>query len=304
MLPETCARDKNIVEIRLMPPVSHRADRRKGWLNVANRFARIAVMTFSARLIRTGLLVWSGVVLGGCLPSGPSQLDEEKEPHFLTGRRRVNEMDYKGAIEAFEKALEVNPKSAMAHLELGCLFENEKGESDPVAAIYHYEKYLSLRARAENAEIIKQNILACKQELAQTVSLGPVTEKQQREFEQITEENRRLHEEVEKWRCYYSNRTATTTNTPGSAPGPARIIFNPVAAQQTMAVGALPVPAPTSRSSPISTMPARTHTIQSGETPIRIARRYGVKVEVLMAANPGVDARRLQPGQALNIPSP
>ena len=42
----------------------------------------------------------------GCFPSGRSPQEEQKEPHFLTGKARVNSLDYKGAIEAFEKALE------------------------------------------------------------------------------------------------------------------------------------------------------------------------------------------------------
>jgi LysM repeat protein len=44
--------------------------------------------------------------------------------------------------------------------------------------------------------------------------------------------------------------------------------------------------------------------VKGGETPAAIARRYNVKVEALMALNPRVDARRLQVGQALHIPSP
>ena len=48
----------------------------------------------------------------------------------------------------------------------------------------------------------------------------------------------------------------------------------------------------------------RTHTVKAGETPSLIARKYGVKVEALMAANPKLDARRLQVGQALTIPAP
>ena len=47
-------------------------------------------------------LIWAG-----CLPPAQSQLDEEKEPHFLAGKARFNAMDYKGAIEAFDKALTV-----------------------------------------------------------------------------------------------------------------------------------------------------------------------------------------------------
>ena len=41
-------------------------------------------------------------------------------------------MDYKGAIESFSKALEVNPRSAKAHFELGWLYEEK--DPDPAAA--------------------------------------------------------------------------------------------------------------------------------------------------------------------------
>ncbi len=49
---------------------------------------------------------------------------------------------------------------------------------------------------------------------------------------------------------------------------------------------------------------SRTHIVKAGETPTVIARRYGVKVEALMAANPRMDARRLHVGQTLTIPAP
>src|SRR5207302_6627330 len=124
--------------------------------------------------------------------------------------------DYNGAIESFEKALEVNPRSASAHFELGCLFDEK--ETDPAAAIYHYTHYLTLRPKAENLEVVKQRIMACKQDLARTVSLGPVNDKVQRELEQLLEENRRLtqenkslNESLEQWRGY-ANRSALPTN--------------------------------------------------------------------------------------------
>ena len=122
-------------------------------------------------------------------------------------------MDFKGAIESFEKAVEVNPKSAPAHFELGWLFDQK--ESDPAAAIYHYERYLKLSPNSGKEEMVKTRVLACKQQLAQTVSLGPVTERQQREFEQLAEENKRLREEIEKWRAY-ALRAQTPTNLPGA----------------------------------------------------------------------------------------
>ena len=52
------------------------------------------------------------------------------------------------------------------------------------------------------------------------------------------------------------------------------------------------------------TATSRTHTVKAGETPSLIARKYGVKVDALMAANPKLDPRRMQVGQALIIPAP
>ena len=44
------------------------------------------------------------------------------------------------------------------------------------------------------------------------------------------------------------------------------------------------------------------HRVRSGENLTVIARRYGVSLEELLSANPGVDRRPLQVGQILMIP--
>src|SRR5260370_434443 len=108
------------------------------------------------------------------LPPVQRQLEEEKEPQFVEGKRRLNALDYPGAIECFEKAIAVNPRSAGAHFEAGILYE--KNQQDYAAAVYHFERFLDLRPRSEYADVVKQRIVACKQELARTISLGPVTQ--------------------------------------------------------------------------------------------------------------------------------
>ena len=256
-------------------------------------------MTFSAGLSRTGLLLLAGLVWSGCLPSTPRE--EEKEPHFLAGRGRVNTMDFKGAIESFEKALEVNPKSAQAHFELGWLFDQK--EPDPAAAIYHYERYLNLSPNSGKEEMVRTRILACKQQLVQGIALAPGMEKQQHDLEQLAEENRRLREDIEKWRAYAA-RLQGLTNQPGTAP---MVMRAPQlsGSGQTAATGALSPGATRAVRPPVSAAAnPRTHTVKNGETPILIARRYGVKVDALMAANPKLDPRRMQIGQALIIPAP
>jgi hypothetical protein len=263
-------------------------------------------MTYPARLLCCVLLLPGAVMLTGCWFQGHSRLDEEKEPHFIAGKNRVNEMDDPGAIECFQRALEVNPRSSAAHFELGLLYE--KSKQDYASAVYHFERFLDLRPKSDFAGVVHQRILACKQELAKTVSLETVTQSLQTELEALTGENKRLREEMEALRAYY---TRPQTNT-----GPTHVAARPmpVAARPTAAPipAGLPVsshPAPSTRVSAarpeaMAAVPRRTHTIQPGETPISIARRYGVKVETLMAANPAVDSRRLQVGRSLKVPVP
>ena len=65
-------------------------------------------------------------------------------------------------------------------------------------------------------------------------------------------------------------------------------------------------PADTATAAPAGTPPAtgQTYTVQSGDIPETIAAQFGITVEALLAANPGIDPRGLQIGQVLNIPPP
>jgi hypothetical protein len=80
-------------------------------------------MKFMARWFLGALAVLLLASVNGCLPSGQSQMEEEKESHFLAGKSCINSMDYHGAIEEFESALEANPQNASAHFQLGWLYE-------------------------------------------------------------------------------------------------------------------------------------------------------------------------------------
>src|SRR5579871_4217985 len=103
------------------------------------------------------------IAANGCSPTETSEEDEQKEPHFVLGNSRFNTYDYDGAVEAFQQSLEVNPHSAQAHYRLAQIFDTKK--PDPAAAIYHYQEYLQLDANAENAELVRQRVIACKQQL-------------------------------------------------------------------------------------------------------------------------------------------
>jgi LysM repeat protein len=250
-------------------------------------------MSFWGKLNSSLLAATLTLALNGCAPSDSSQLDDEKEPHFVLGKSRVNAMDYAGAVEAFGEALEVNPRSAAAHFQLACLFDTK--QSEPAAAIFHYQEFLRLNPKADNAEVIRQRIYSCKQQLAADVLPLPSAPAAQKQLEDLAEKNRRLQDEVEKWRAYYAAQTAAPKNpaTPAGSPTPDDVSPGPVT----------PTPAPV-KPVPPAAKPAkpRTHTVAAGETLAAIARKTGVSLPALQAANPGVTPKKLKVGQILNLP--
>ncbi len=265
---------------------------------------------FTSKLGVLPFLLIGALWVGGCLPSSHSQLDEEKEYHYLAGKSRITSMDFKGAIQSFERALEANPQSSAAHFELGWLYDQK--ESDPAAAVYHYSRYLRFRPGADNADMVKTRILACKQELASTISLGPVTQTLQRELQALAEENARLKSQVGQLQAAYAalaqaQQTApASSSAPGATAVPAQpFVQSPGGSSRTtpQTTPVMVMTRPTAVTTPTASARAtRTHTVQSGDTLTSIARKYSVKITDLTSANPRVDPRRMKIGDKLTIP--
>ncbi|HTV41681.1 MAG TPA: tetratricopeptide repeat protein [Candidatus Sulfotelmatobacter sp.] len=264
-------------------------------------------MSFWIRLLFVSVIA---AALSGC---APSDQDEEKEPHYVLGISRVNAMDYQGAVEAFEESLEVNPHSAAAHYQLGMLYENQ--ESDPAAAIYHYQQYLKFDPSAENADIIRQHIAACKQQLAADVLPLPSAPQSQEQLEKLVEQNRQLQQQVQslqdtlkQWNVWYANQTAAKSNPANSA------LPQDVTIQQEPAEPANPpqpqpvqpvvthLPAVTPAHTEVSVAHGHTHVVERGETAMAICRKFGLHLNELQAANPAANLSRIRPGEVLNIP--
>lgn len=244
-------------------------------------------------IIRWLMLVALVLGVGGCLPSSEGQSDEQKDPHFQTGKSRAMDRDFKGAIEAFEKALEANPRSALAHFELGLLYEQQ--ENDYAAALYHYDRCVKLRPNEHPADNALGRIEICKRELAKSVAQVPAMDKMQQLLDKLTLENQQLRTTIEQLQAA-SGRAPGQTN-----PGP--VIRHGNSNQTNGPNRHLPTltnhPG-TSVGSP--TVAARTHKVAAGETLAAIARRHNVRLSALQAANPGLNPLRLRPGQTINLP--
>lgn len=266
-------------------------------------------MSFLAKSGLSALLLAALFVAGGCAPAGLPDSDEEKEPHFVLGNTRFNSMDYSGAVEAFQESLEVNPRSALAHYRLAQLFDTK--QPDPAAAIFHYQQYLRFRPQADNAEIIRQRIVTCKQQLATDVFAMPTAPATMRRIEELTETNRLLlrqvedlHASVQKWSDYAATLQAAQRNGPGVTALP-NDYAHPPSGNPFPDDSSTP---PASRSTPPASKPVpakpakRTYTVKSGETMASIARKQGISLKSLQAANPGVNPQKISPGQSLNLP--
>jgi LysM repeat protein len=285
---------------------------------------------------RVILLIVFCCVLSGCVPIAESPVDEEKDPNFIEGRNHVNMMDYKGAIEAFERAVQANPRNAAAHFELGVLYEERM--KDPLTAAYHYQRHLQIRPQSAYLDTVKDHLIRCKMDIGKTVTFAVVTEDIHKDLRRLTNDlanAQRLNEQlratiatrptvVTQWMKftvtnYFTNYVQVGSAAPTmGAQAPIRTVAtNPtprvVTTNTTPRVTPLPV-TPTNavnrsmqqRAAANVQQPAprtRAHVVRNGDTMASVARRYGISLPKLQAANPTVNAKQMRAGQTLNIPS-
>jgi tetratricopeptide (TPR) repeat protein len=269
-----------------------------GSLHVVCGWFKLGRMLF--RCFAVALLLAS---LPGCSPRREAQVDEQRNPYFIEGKERIGTRDYKGAIAAFEKALEVNPRSALAHFELGVLYEqhSDQREDDYVAALYHYNQVVRLRPHTYPADNARQRIASCKQELVRSQSMAPVYQQTIRELDRLKDENQQLRRQVELLQAQEASRfvaPAGITSTQASREQSGLSSRDTPILVATNATGSV------ERSAPASRRAGRTHTIKAGETAFSIARAYRIRTEALLAANPGLNPRKLKIGDTINIPAP
>jgi len=205
------------------------------------------------------LVLTCALLLSGCGKSG-AQLDaaDENDSHVRKGLELVQQKDWSGAVKQFETALAKKPELGRPDLELAMIYQQEKNY---VRAIYHYERYLEKRPATEKRPLIQEWIKQAKISLAGEVggNDNPLSE----ELVRLTRENNMLRKQLEA-AGGGSAATVTSVKTilteappPRPAPAPAAV---PAVTQAVEKVQ--PAPAP---------KPARTYTVRSGDTLMRIA---------------------------------
>lgn len=293
---------------------------------------------FAATLIL--LLVITGWVgLTGCQPNESLPFASEvDEPHYRRGTQLLRGGRSQEALEAFLKVVAKRGGDAPeSHLECGILYLQHI--KDPVAAIYHFRKYLALRPTSPQAARTRELIDTATKEFARTLPAKPFEGQVQvldlmEAVERLRKENDQLKEQIAQQRGLpVPARSQSFVPRPGAesaapdddldsaeaAPAEAAEVEPAVPVQNirpsappptTLSAGTSPrgataTPAVAPQSSPAT---GRIHTVQKGDSLFSISRQYygnGGRVEEIVAANRGVLQDRGTPlkiGMQLRLP--
>jgi tetratricopeptide (TPR) repeat protein len=120
------------------------------------------------------------LALGGCTDdSRQSYATETDEPYYRQAEQMKRANRQQEALSAYLKVIEKRGDDAPeSHLEAGLVYLHHI--RDPIAAIYHFRKYLSLRPNSAQAPLVKQRIDAAIRDFARTLPAQPVENQLQR----------------------------------------------------------------------------------------------------------------------------
>jgi LysM repeat protein len=266
-------------------------------------------MPRAPHLLRRALFLLCGaavlLLLPGCGDGDRSSYATEgDEPGYRSGQSLLKSGRKQEALSAFLKVIEKRGDDASeSHLEAGLLYYAHI--NDPIAAIYHFKKYLALRPNSPQAPLVKQRIDAAIREFARTLPAQPLENTVQRvdliaELDKLKLENEMLKQQVADLKAGRepaedANGTATAPAANPAAAAPAAggnftfstesmpvVRTRPVAAEpagkgrtadrKAKTIQA-PSTAPETKPAPAKAG-ARKHTVRQGDTLSKLAQQY------------------------------
>ena len=269
----------------------------------------------------TGLLLVGLLLLVAGCDAGDRRLlgPEVDDPQYRRGAQLLRQGRNQEALGAFLKVIEKRGDDAPeSHLEAGLLYQQVV--RDPIAAIYHFRKYVELQPGSRQVDLVRQRISAAMREFARSLPAQPLDNQNARldllgRIDELQKENLQLKEQIAALSAAGANaRSLASSVPPDEAFTPVLPARGPAATRQNAGAAATaPVAAAAAppRSAPAAAAPApaagRRHTVAQGETLYKIAQRYygsGSKWPQILEANRDVlkNESAVRPGMDLRIP--
>ncbi len=273
---------------------------------------RVHVELLVARRFRPLAFAVVFALVTACERSAPvSDVTGEQEVNYLRAKKLCEQQDFPAAAEFYKKTLSVNPDFAKAHLELGLLSDDKLG--DPIAAIYHYRRYLELRPDSEKRKLVEDFIERAKLSLAAQLPQLPVVDpgeltRLQNDKAALLQENATLRSRVAELGKAVTVAATTATEPPTGAvvsmSAPISVVTPSSMPPIVMAAAPITAFAEPSAGEPSR---ARTYVVQRGDTLQSLALRYyGTRSaweKIYQANRSGLPSKdQLKVGQQLMIP--
>jgi LysM repeat protein len=280
-------------------------------------------MTMCSASIRGLGLALTVLLPAGCIPPPGSGDQTQAERYYDAGKSRMNRQDFSGALAAYEQALQADPHMAKAHFDLALLFDRDL--NSPVKALYHYVRVLELDPAFPGADLVSNRLAAIKFQIASdsiprvpSPLLDKEIDRLQAEVKALQEANQKLtlaNNELNQ-RLVSAQQPQPQLQTPLRSV-PQTLSAHPVRATDavsenpTRPVEQSPVSSDDGRGvlraevNPVTRVPSASgqeHVIQPRQTLYGVSRQYGVTIDELIAANPGLSARNFPAGKTIKIP--
>jgi len=275
------------------------------------------------------------VLAGGCDRGDSLTLSSETDdPFYRQGQQLSKQGRNQEALNAYLKVIAKRDETAPeSHLEVGLILLRHV--KDPIAAIYHFRKYLELQPNSRQAVYVRGLIDTAKREFARTLPATPLESQadqleKQDQIDRLLRDNDQLRAELASLRAGVpappvrsqaplDNQDSggapvikiTTVQPEPAAADDSPITYAPVQAAEPEPAPLVKTVTPTAPTRPAAAKPAaasgRTHTVAKGDTLFSLAQKYygsRAKWRDIYAANRDVmpNETALKPGMQLKIP--
>lgn len=234
------------------------------------------------------------LLLSGCTDDArQSYATEADEPYYRQGEQMKRANRHQEALSAFLKVIEKRGDDAPeSHLEAGLIYLHHI--RDPIAAIYHFRKFLALRPNSAQAALVRQRIDAAMRDFARTLPAQPIESQVQRvdliaALDKLKLENDILKQQLAEYQAgrvpvetgAAADASANPLNLSLDAMPTVRTRPNPPPSRppvQSAQKNTAPAPATAQKQSPqtqnATRAAARRHTVRSGDTLSKLAQEY------------------------------